>query len=288
MELTSKFRQICTIVEKEYNIQSKETSLSKLSKDEVEFNKRFIQDSYKLMSLIRQFVNEIQEIRPRYLLVEEGPDDEKDKIDDESTIYVHRLNKLFLNLEHTNSQKLEIEKKRWRNDLYVSTMSVIRSLILQKISFTLKESTDSLSEMKQIRLNKKKQIKSLSYRPTESIQITDETLQIEDPVQLQMLETENHDLLIANKEEEIQKISKLQESVLDIINLQKKLMLTINEQNLQIESVISNSGYINIDLQRSNKEFRKLENLLSNNVNYLMYLLVISGIVILMIDYIKP
>ncbi|ODV98183.1 hypothetical protein PACTADRAFT_47985 [Pachysolen tannophilus NRRL Y-2460] len=262
---------------------------------------------------------------------------DKDLIDESTSITLHKLIKKFKELEELNQYKIEnVDNKviedigsvsgnflkflvgdldldeEDNNKLYVKTMIIVRNSILKYLSNRLKQESEDLSEMKEIRLSRKKEMNKSSFASNysninssngldidngssnfllideEQEKSNQEFLQKLSSKQQTVLKNENLNILLKFKNEESAKIKVLESSIMDILNLQKELSIYIDEQNVKINSLEDLNDDILLNLKSGNKEILKTSERYSNGTSNIVMLIILLGFIVLFLDFIKP
>ncbi|KAK6203558.1 snare-complex protein syntaxin-18 N-terminus-domain-containing protein [Scheffersomyces amazonensis] len=104
--------------------------------------------------------------------------------------------------------------------------------------------------------------------------------------QIQELELENKDFLNM-KTNQLKQVQKVQQSIIDIVNIQNELSFKLQSQEEQINTLMENNAQVHVDVHMGNKQLNKATTRNKRGANMLVSLCIILGILILLIDYIS-
>ncbi|CCG25048.1 Ufe1 protein [Candida orthopsilosis Co 90-125] len=316
-DLTPVFNQCVNIVQSEIkpqkHPQSKEQPLY-LIKDS--FNKECI-EFYQILSNLSHFITEI---KAEYLAVSDNASNSvsKDKIDEQFNTRVQQCFKKIGALETYETKRKQMIKatlqKRWffqdgnEQDLYFETEASHRHQVLRFLMESLVNLSKTYEKMQRKRIQREKQLNSLNFqninddlekdldnskmftsldRIQQDIEKEEETPQFEmSQEQIQELESENKELLNL-KTAQLNQVDNIQQSILDIVNIQNELSFKLQEQGDQIDNLMDTHSQVELEVKEGNRTLNKATRRNKRGTNYLVTICILLGCLLVIVDFLK-
>lgn len=316
-DLTPVFNQCVNIVQSEIkpqkHPQSKEQPLY-LIKDS--FNKECI-EFYQILSNLSHFITEI---KAEYLAVSDNASNSvsKDKIDEQFNTRVQQCFKKIGALETYETKRKQMIKatlqKRWffqdgnEQDLYFETEASHRHQVLRFLMESLVNLSKTYEKMQRKRIQREKQLNSLNFqninddlekdldnskmftsldRIQQDIEKEEETPQFEmSQEQIQELESENKELLNL-KTAQLNQVDNIQQSILDIVNIQNELSFKLQEQGDQINNLMDTHSQVELEVKEGNRTLNKATRKNKRGTNYLVTICILLGCLLVIVDFLK-
>lgn len=320
-DLTPIFNQCVNIVQSEIKpkrpLHSKEQPLY-LIKDT--FNKECI-EFYQILSNLSQLITEI---KAEYLAVSDTASSSasKDKIDEEFNTRVQQCFKKIGALESYEQKRQQMVKatllKRWffqddnEQDLYFTTEASHRHQVLRFLMESLVNLSKTYEKMQRKRIQREKQLNSLNFqnineeleRDLDNSKVFTSLDQIQQDVekeeekeeetpqfemsqeQIQELESENKELLNL-KTVQLKQVDNIQQSILDIVNIQNELSFKLQEQGDQINNLMDTHSQVELEVKEGNRTLNKATRKNKRGANYLVTICIVLGCLLVIIDFLK-
>lgn len=316
-DLTPIFNQCVNIVQSEIKPQKhpqlKEQPLY-LIKDS--FNKECI-EFYQILSNLSHF---IAEIKSEYLAVSDNASNSvsKDKIDEQFNTRVQQCFKKIGALETYETKRKQMIKatlqKRWffqddnEQDLYFETEASHRHQVLRFLMESLVNLSKTYEKMQRKRIQREKQLNSLYFqninddlekdldnsnmftsldRIQQDIEKEEETPQFEMSMeQIQELESENKELLNL-KTAQLNQVDNIQQSILNIVNIQNELSFKLQEQGDQINNLMDTHSQVELEVKEGNRTLNKATRKNKRGANYLVAICILLGCLLVIVDFLK-
>lgn len=316
-DLTPIFNQCVNIVQSEIKPQKhpqpKEQPLY-LIKDS--FNKECI-EFYQILSNLSHF---IAEIKSEYLAVSDNASNSvsKDKIDEQFNTRVQQCFKKIGALETYETKRKQMIKatlqKRWffqddnEQDLYFETEASHRHQVLRFLMESLVNLSKTYEKMQRKRIQREKQLNSLYFqninddlekdldnsnmftsldRIQQDIEKEEETPQFEMSMeQIQELESENKELLNL-KTAQLNQVDSIQQSILNIVNIQNELSFKLQEQGDQINNLMDTHSQVELEVKEGNRTLNKATRKNKRGANYLVAICILLGCLLVIVDFLK-
>lgn len=316
-DLTPVFNQCVNIVQSEIKPQKhpqpKEQPLY-LIKDS--FNKECI-EFYQILSNLSHFITEI---KAEYLAVSDNASNSvsKDKIDEQFNTRVQQCFKKIGALETYETKRKQMIKatlqKRWffqdgnEQDLYFETEASHRHQVLRFLMESLVNLSKTYEKMQRKRIQREKQLNSLNFqninddlekdldnskmftsldRIQQDIEKEEETPQFEmSQEQIQELESENKELLNL-KTAQLNQVDNIQQSILDIVNIQNELSFKLQEQGDQIDNLMDTHSQVELEVKEGNRTLNKATRKNKRGTNYLVTICILLGCLLVIVDFLK-
>ncbi|KAI5965074.1 UFE1 [Candida theae] len=323
-DLTPTFNQYVNIVESELKpkrpLHPKEKPLY-LIKDN--FNKECV-EFYQILTNLSQFVNDI---RAEYLAVSDNASNSasKDKIDEEFNTRVQQCFKKLGALESYESRRQKMVQttlsKRWffqednEQDVYFETEASHRHQVLRFLMESLVNLSKSYEKMQRKRIQREKQLNSLNFqnindelekdldnskiftsldRIQRDIEMEEEEEKEKEHTphfemsqdQIQELESENKELLNL-KTTQLNQVDNIQQSILDIVNIQNELSFKLQEQGDQINNLMDTHSQVELEVREGNRTLNKATRKNKRGANYLVTICIVLGCLVVIIDFLK-
>ncbi|KAI5970135.1 UFE1 [Candida margitis] len=316
-DLTPLFTQCVNIVQtelkpkKQLHPQEKPLYLIKDS-----FNKECV-EFYHVLSSLCQFITEI---RAEYLAVSDNASNSasKDKIDEEFNTRVQQCFKKLGALESYETKRQQMVKatlsKRWffqdngEQDLYFETEASHRHQVLRFLMESLVNLSKTYEKMQRKRIQREKQLNSLNFQNIndelekdldnskmftsldqiqQDIEKKEEIPQFElSQEQIQELESENKELLNL-KTTQLKQVDNIQQSILDIVNIQNELSFKLQEQGDQINNLMDTHSEVEFEVKEGNRTLNKATRKNKRGANYLVSICILLGCLLVIIDFLK-
>lgn len=325
-DLTPLFKQCVDIVQSEYKSKSETTNRTQpppyvLKDTFVQESQEF----YNVITNLNQFINEIKSnylaINDDTKISGSLSIEDKNKIDEEFNFKIQQMYKQLNHLEtyetkRENLNPLKSQSTGWFSfledgpndeEIYFETISTHRKQILRFLMESLNIVSKKFENIQQKRINRERQLNLLNFQNFED----DEDLNVDDgyPLltldqiqqipedqdgfqgefsqqQIQELELENQDFLNM-KTNQLKQVEKVQQSILDIINIQNELSFKLQSQGDQIENLMDTHAQVEIEVKSGNKTLNQATKKNKRGANMLVTLCIVLGILMLLIDYIS-
>ncbi|CAI5760230.1 unnamed protein product [Candida verbasci] len=266
---------------------------------------------YQILTNLNQFINEI---KLNYLALNDDKGlstIEKDNIDEELQVKIQQTYKKLTYLENYESKRNELINKHsnWTSifggksdqSIYFETLSSHRNAMLKFLMECVNYVNSKFTNIQNKRHVRERQINSLNFQnideeeeEMDDVQITNlESLEVErsgesyfSQEQLQELETENKEFLHM-KTNQLKQVEKVQQSIMDIINIQNELSFKLQSQGDQISNLIDVHSQVEMEVKSGNKQLNQATKKNKRSANLLVMLCFILGILLVIIDYIK-
>ena len=172
-------------------------------------------------------------------------------------------------LDNANKNFETIQKKR-----------ILRDRQLDLLNFQNFDDTDDLnySEFDSYHV-----VKDLQLENPELVQQEEEQNNHLSQQQIQLLETENREFLTM-KSKQLKQVEKVQQSIVEIINIQNELSFKLQDQGQQINNLMDNNAQVHIDVQMGNKTLNKATVRNKKGANMLVTMCFVLGVLILFVD----
>ncbi|KAG2732635.1 hypothetical protein G9P44_005052 [Scheffersomyces stipitis] len=262
---------------------AKGNSLSIEDKNRIDEEFKYkVQQLYKKLSLLETYEKKREELVPRdsdnssgwlgKILGDDEPSDQQVYL---ATVAAHRtqiLRFLVSALDNANKNFETIQKKR-----------ISRDRQLDSLNFQNFDDTDDLnySEFDSYHV-----VKDLQLENPELVQQEEEQNNHLSQQQIQLLETENREFLTM-KSKQLKQVEKVQQSIVEIINIQNELSFKLQDQGQQINNLMDNNAQVHIDVQMGNKTLNKATVRNKKGANMLVTMCFVLGVLILFVDYIS-
>ncbi|KAK6463366.1 snare-complex protein syntaxin-18 N-terminus-domain-containing protein [Scheffersomyces coipomensis] len=203
-------------------------------------------------------------------------------------------------------------------EVYLSTISQHRNHILKFLMISLSETNKNFESIQKKRQIRNKQLDSLNFQNLEEDELRDfdlndtvvpldsimsknqenefvlqeeESQQSSQPSQLstaqiQELELESKEFL-KMKTNQLKQVQKVQQSIIDIINIQNDLSFKLQSQEEQINTLLDNTSQMHIDVKMGNQQLTKATSRNKKGANMLVTLCFVLGFLIIFVDYIS-
>lgn len=248
--------------------------------------------------------------------------EDKNKIDEEFNFKVQQMYKQLNHLEayETKREKLIPSKQQstgWFSfledepndqEIYFETISTHRKQILRFLMDSLNIVSKKFEVIQQRRISRERQLNLLNFQNFED----DEDLNVDDnfplptldqiqqsPVdddkeyqldfsqqQIQELELENQEFLNM-KTNQLKQVEKVQQSIVDIINIQNELSFKLQSQGDQIGNLMDTHAQVETEVKMGNKTLNQATKKNKRGANMLVTLCIVLGLLMLLIDYIS-
>lgn len=228
-------------------------------------------------------------------------------------------------LQHNShvSTLIHGQKKKERLVQFHKTNNQFRNGVINSLNIIIKNMSSRFLTMQQDRLINKKKFDSLDFNAeidgnsehqdtpfniqelsatspisietsksqfVESVQ--DEVKTYEDTIsrltqeQLQTLQMEHEELLNA-KDEQLNNVKKINDTILDIMSLQTELSQHLQVQSQNINTMLDNQDEIESNITRGNKQLKKAQRSASQSAKMITYMAILMALFILFVDYIN-
>lgn len=326
-DLTVLFQNCVHIYEQTGDIRTK--SARKTANDENKPQDTLLKEALEVSKFLSHILKFIKSVRKPYLLSstvsrqnqkedESLTEDQKDKIDEEINLQLHKISqkikfletyedKHYQNMIQNRTLPSYLGKKMMHShrveeqELYEDTMRRFKKQVLTYLTMSLKETSTSFMEMKQQRLSKKREIQKSNFFADsllEENEIEDDHVsedeQAEEPnesfppassQQLQILEQENTELLLANKNKELAKAKSLENSIMDITGLINEISLQLSDQSSAISQMMDNHEDVLQDVKLGNLELLKTRDRNSKSTKSIVTIIMALSIFLLVVDF---
>lgn len=283
-------------------------------------------DFYKVIINLNQFINEMKSnylaINDDTKVSGSLTIEDKNKIDEEFNFKVQQMYKQLNHLEayETKREKLIPSKQQstgWFSfledepndqEIYFETISTHRKQILRFLMDSLNIVSKKFEVIQQRRISRERQLNLLNFQNFED----DEDLNVDDnfPLptldqiqqspadddkeyqldlsqqQIQELELENQEFLNM-KTNQLKQVEKVQQSIVDIINIQNELSFKLQSQGDQIGNLMDTHAQVETEVKMGNKTLNQATKKNKRGANMLVTLCIVLGLLMLLIDYIS-
>ncbi|EGW29923.1 uncharacterized protein SPAPADRAFT_144549 [Spathaspora passalidarum NRRL Y-27907] len=323
-DLTPLFRQCVNIVQSELgdSIQPQPQPIKHQDEQNYFVNDTFIKESQEFYTMLIQMNKYIRDIKAPYLAISDEyantstlSIDDKNEIDQDFNFKVQQMYKKLNHLEVYESKRQKLTNDQdntrggWFNrvftddeaSFYHETVAAHRKQVLLFLMETLNYVNKTFDSIQQKRLSRERQLNLLNFQDIQDDQmdvdhiandldIIDTNGQFEDEQvpsdQLQELEFENREFLNL-KTTQLKQVEKVQQSILDIVNIQNELSFKLQDQGNQIGNLMDTHSEIEMEVTLGNKTLNKSKKSNKKAANMLVTMAVIFGVFILFVDYIS-
>lgn len=309
-----------------------------------------VMEAVKLNKTIISLDGFLSEIKTFYLLSSAGSSSnkainserQKDEIDSTMQIKLQGLSTQLKKMEEYERKRVELEKlnesavsiskvamnfiSRGNYEDYqlleATTINLFRANILKYLSVNLKNLSTTFLDMKEKRLERKREFNKSSlatntsyrndshndfndYTPSSNADIdnrnnTDqhiplisekdeqsykETMSGLGQQELLLLQKENEELLLESKSEELSKVKHLETSIIDVAQIINEIGFQLDVQNDQINQLMDTQEDVVNNITSGNTELKKANERSSNNAKRVTWLIIILGLFLVFFDY---
>ncbi|KAG7926444.1 hypothetical protein KL925_003494 [Ogataea polymorpha] len=283
----------------------------------------FVQDSIKLNTMILQLGSFINEIQTDYLLSHSKKlsEADKDEIDTNFKVQLGILNKKLESLRtyaelldkqlETSNPVEELGRNLLTMGEYGQTATIanntvmeVRANILKSLGLRLTKISAHFVSISSRRMERKKELarstlnastylQQASYEPLEQ-EVAEKAISSEygeltaelGQQQLQQLSQENESLLLEMKNAQIESVSQIEQSMLEISSVINDINLQLHLQNDAISVLSSHQDDTVANLKMGNTQLVKANERAKRSGQNLSYLILILSFLLLVIDYI--
>ncbi|CAL9727748.1 syntaxin Ufe1p [Monosporozyma unispora] len=190
------------------------------------------------------------------------------------------INSINIIIKTISSRFLSMQQERLVNQKKFDTLD-FNAEIHPETPFTTSESTTTLPISIET---------STSHQFVETVQ--DEVKTYEDTIsrltqeQLQTLQVEHEELLNA-KDEQLNNVKKINDTILDIMSLQTELSQHLQVQSQNINNMLDNQETIESNIVKGNLQLKKAQRTASKSAKMITYMAILMALFILFVDYIN-
>ncbi|RLV92887.1 hypothetical protein JA1_002885 [Spathaspora sp. JA1] len=282
-------------------------------------------ESQELYIMLIQLNKFIKDVKSAYLAVSDeysNPStlsiDDKNEIDQDFNYKIQQMYKKLNYLETYESKRQEVSNvqdnpsRGWFTSvfaddevlLYHETITIHRKQVLRFLMETLNYVNKTFDSIQQKRLTRERQLNLLNFQNIQEDEIDIDDIPPQDdldiinnngnyfdeeqvsPNQLQELEYENQEFLNL-KINQVKQVEKVQQSILDIINIQNDLSFKLQDQGNQIGNLMDTHSEIEMEVSLGNKTLNKSKKSNKKAANMLITMAIVFGCFILFVDYIS-
>ncbi|KAI5959882.1 UFE1 [Candida pseudojiufengensis] len=215
------------------------------------------------------------------------------------------------------------KKKNWffgsneEQEQYFKTISEHRSTVIKFLSESLFNISKKFEKIQRKRQLREKQLNSLNFQNLEDddefiiednqfikLDEINQKFEIENDneneypqqqqqqqqqlnsEQIQQLESENQEFL-NYKTSQLKKVDNIQQSILDIINIQNELSFKIQEQGETIDNLLDTHSQVEYEVKQGNKTLNQATKKNKRGSNYIVLLCISLGCLIVIFDFLK-
>ncbi|KAI3406585.2 UFE1 [Candida oxycetoniae] len=259
------------------------------TKDKIDEDFSFkVQQCFKKLSMLEEYETKRQNMVEQHL-----PKNRWfpfSNIDDEQHIYFTTLAKhrmqilrfLMENLNHVNKkfelmQRKRISREKQLNLLNFQNIDEDEDIMMDE-SLNKSDVFTNLDQIQQkVELDEKEEGEG------EGVAAVNDTMTQQ---QLQELEVENKELLNL-KSSQLKQVDKIQQSIMDIINIQNELSFKLQEQGNQINNLMDSHSQVEMEVAAGNKNLNQATRKNKRGTNYLVSICIILGCLLVIIDFLK-
>lgn len=319
MDLTPLFKQCCDIVEEEavsVEKRSKSSSGAVNSSRLTKYNEDFVRTCYDLQSQVKSLKSHLVKFRPSYLISRTEKmafssshlsEEEKTQFEEWSQ---NELGQMKMILAQLDSKKTLIPQQNKYilfhdagEEAKVVAYNKFRSSVVASLKLYLEEAKDILMEM----VNKRQDLQNQLAKNTLNIHSNDTTIfqkaetlklesqldtwdeqpvqQVQSQQQLQLLETENEELL-ESKNQDLQATNHIVSTMLELSKMVDSISSELSTQNLRLETIMDNTEDTLSDLRLGNTQLKKAHERNKTTGRFFVYVIVALALFILLVDYI--
>ncbi|ABN67920.2 endoplasmic reticulum t-SNARE [Scheffersomyces stipitis CBS 6054] len=320
-DLTPLFRQCVDIVASELGGDAEDEydrKQTRNSRSEFIIKDTFIKECYEFYSVVADLQQFVTVIRSPYLAVDDETSnslsiEDKNRIDEEFKYKVQQLYKKLSLLETYEKKREELVPRDSDNSsgwlgkilgddepsdqqIYLATVAAHRTQILRFLVSALDNANKNFETIQKKRISRDRQLDSLNFQnfdDTDDLNYSEFDSYHEEEQnnhlsqqQIQLLETENREFLTM-KSKQLKQVEKVQQSIVEIINIQNELSFKLQDQGQQINNLMDNNAQVHIDVQMGNKTLNKATVRNKKGANMLVTMCFVLGVLILFVDYIS-
>lgn len=299
---TEAFTQLVQEQEKKHGVIPKSATVHAILIDDT-----FIEEAVDLYKHVVELRTFLVSVKSDFLLSDayshkaEGKmtEEERDQVDLHARL---ELQKSKARLDHLkNYEKKRSKSKQFFafNKSQSSAVNNYRGGVLSSLNYQLEETTKLLLRMEETRLSRKRDIELNDFdnrtmkidfsdqRYNEGLFIDDYQPELQDlsQEQVQLLETENSEILDA-KLEELAKVEQIQSSVIEIAQLHAQLSSHLSMQSESIRSLVNEQDMIELDVSEANKQLKRATGRGNYATKLIMLMAILMGLVVLVYDQI--
>ncbi|SCU77595.1 LADA_0A01244g1_1 [Lachancea dasiensis] len=286
----------------------------------------FIKECLELKRHALELQKVIESIKVSYTSEVELTDREKDDFDTEVRLLVQQYFDKLKFLEQYEQKRQSVVATKYlidaqegdllsifrHKDENLSSFHVTniqhRSGVLQSLGLILSSIFSEISLMQQQRLTRQRELESIDFNAQlyvpmatvvgsvhqapaietteEEVHQYQETLGKLSQEQLQMLETEHNELLNL-KTQELQKVENLGKTMVQIASLQNEITTHLQAQTQSIFGLMDNHDNVELNIQQGNRQLTKAQRRGGKSARLIVYLSVLFGMLILVLDFIN-
>lgn len=321
MDNTPFFKKCVEIYEEEYKPSREKPR--KINKEQLLSGNSFLQDSIEINSLLRELDSFIDGIQKEYLLSSSKMSEKaKDEVDSTLKLQLSVSSKKIDNLSRyakALNQKMEatngvsfygIRKNLTTMGEYgesvrlqTDTVCEIRNNIVKALGLKLTEVSDKFMRLNRKRMARKREINKSSLVTNQEYNVSSTSIvedfhpggvsqeykemhQELDQQQLLQLTKENEDLTLQLKEQDLNSVTRMESSVLEISSMVNEIGMQLNLQNENIEALAGFQDDILSNVQSGNVQLKKANERSKNGGRNMSAMIMTLSIVLLVIDYI--
>lgn len=322
--LTSVFREYVGIIEEDGS-RKREEQADDLDAKQYVSKDSFIKECQQLLRLLIELRKVLKSVEPKYMGDQDMTESDKDDFDTEFRLQFHQYVQKFKLLEDYEHRRQQMVTEKFltpqahmmhlfqggtdaKLSLHHHANNDFRSGVLKSLSMWLNIVSSQFSTMQQERLVSQRKFETMDLNaglgePEDPVSVSsvsqshlvettqDEVKTYEDTIskltqeQLQMLETE-HEELLHHKNEQLKKVEKINETILDIVSLQSDISANLQVQSQNINSILDSQEDVDLNIKEGNKQLTKAKRVAGRTAKMTTFFAIILGILILFLDYV--
>jgi syntaxin 18 len=293
---TAQFTQLVEEVEKSVGVTPQVTQPQPHIED------TFISESIDLYKHVTELRNFLLGVKADYLLSDAYnhkdnamTEEQRDDIDTNARIELKKYSERLTHLKNYEAKRSQSKQFFRFNKSQASAVDTYRSGVLSSLSYEMEETSKLLLHMQETRLSRKRDIELNSFDSRAMNADLSEKyndllmgnfqpgLEELSQEQVQLLETENGEILDA-KLEELAKVEQIQSSVIEIAQLYQQLASHLTMQSESIKSLVNEQDMIELDVSEAGKLLKKATKKGNYATKVVMFMALMMGFILLFFD----
>lgn len=283
----------------------------------------FVKECVELLAHISELIKIVSILENEYEDEYKMDNQERDNFDMETRLQLHQYIEKFKYLKEYETRRQKLIKSEYSSNnssllgfltsksqdmvMFYCTTNQHRNGILQFLNMSLGNLSSKLSNIQHQRLKFQYEWEPVNHNSslsvpsdfhitvshsenTESTYVQAKEFEVImkklSQEQLQTLETE-HDEILNYKDNELKKIKKINQTVIEIASLQNELGNHIHAQTQNINTLLDNNELIGVNINQGNFQLKKAQALSSKSTKSIIYLSIAFALLIIFLDYIN-